>query len=83
MGGAVKKMDYTVTADTATLGDETFSLVSNIAEDTANVLPTENLLTYSVKTTDNRSLAITLDGKGKLKLLNVKDKDGTEFGCVP
>lgn len=83
LADSVKQLDYEVTADTAKIGEETFSLTTHLAEEIVNVLPTENLLTYSIKTTDDRSLSVTLDGKGKLKVINIKDKTGTEFGCVP
>lgn len=80
---SVTRLDYSFAADTVKIGDETFLLTSNLAEESAGVIPSNEFLVYNIKTLDDREFSITIDNDGDLNGVGFRDKDRDTFACVP
>ncbi len=80
---SVTRLDYSFAADTVKIGDETFLLTSNLAEESAGVIPSNEFLVYNIKTLDDREFSITIDNDGDLEGVGFRDKDRDTFACVP
>lgn len=80
---SVIRLDYSFASDRVKIGDEEFLLTSNLSEESAGVIPSNEFLAYNIKTLDDREFSITVDVDGDLNGVSFRDKDRDTFACVP
>ncbi len=80
---SVTRLDYSFAGDTVKIGDETFLLTSNLSQESAGVIPSNEFLVYNIKTLDDREFSITVDRDGGLNGVGFRDRERDTFACVP